>query len=333
MKRKALIGIVISGICLFLALRGIDWDAVYGALRTAHYIYIIPNALLVLFSMWLRAIRWRLMTNSIKQGIGLHSLFASTMIGFMVNNVLPLRLGEIARPFSLSRKEDVSRSAAFATIVVERVFDALSLFLISGMLVAFAPILIDDNPALSNVAYIAMFGHIAVLAFLVLLRVKTELALKITRVLTSILPDRFQVKVIEVVEKFVEGLGVFKDWRSLALIMFWSLIIWGVVGFSNYFIFLAFDLHAPAYSVPWFAPFVVLVFVSLGVMLPQAPGFVGAFQFFTIQALKIFGIPASIGLSFSLVLHIGNYLPVTLVGLYYLRREHFSLKQIEEEVA
>lgn len=333
MKRKAILGIVISAVCLFLALRGIDWAAVYGALREAHYIYIIPNALLVLFSMWLRAIRWRLMTNSIKQGIGLHSLFASTLIGFMVNNVLPLRLGEIARPFSLSRKEDISRSAAFATIVVERIFDALSLFMISGMLVAFAPVLINDNPTLTKLAYVAIVAHIIALVFLILMRVKTELALKITRVFTSVLPERFQVKVLEVVEKFVEGLGVFKDWRSLALIFFWSMVIWAVLGFSNYFIFLAFDLHAPAYHIPWFAPYVVLVLVSLGVMLPSSPGFVGPFQFFTIQALKLFGVPASIGLSFSLVLHIGNYLPVTLVGLYYLRREHFTLRQIEEEVA
>jgi len=332
-NRKAFIGIVISAVFLFLALRGIEWQKVYAALREAHYIYIIPNALLVLASMWIRAIRWRLMTNSIKGGIGLHSLFASTMIGFMVNNVLPLRLGEFARPFSLSRKEEISRSAAFATIVVERVFDAFSLFLISGIIVVLAPVLIHNNPRLTNAAYVLIVGHILVLGFLVLMRIKTDLALKITRVLTSVFPERFQAKIIEVVEKFVDGLGVFKDWRSLALIMFWSIVIYAVLGFSNYFIFLAFDLHGPAYHIPWFAPYVVLVLVSLGVMLPSTPGGVGPFQFFTIQALRLFGVPASIGLSFSLVLHLGNYLPVTLVGLYYLRREHFSLKQIEQEVA
>jgi uncharacterized protein (TIRG00374 family) len=188
--------------------------------------------------------------------------------------------------------------------------------------------IIEDNPALSQAAYVALIVHVVALGFLVLLKVKTGLALRIVRVLTGFLPERFQSRILDVVEKFVEGLGVFESWRSLAAIMFWSLTIWGLVGFSNYFIFLAFNL-----TVPWFAPYVVLVIVSLGVMLPSAPGYVGPFQFFTIQALKLFSIPASVGLSFSLVLHVGNYLPVTLLGLYYLRREHFTLKQIEKEVA
>ena len=314
--------------CLYLALRGVDWKAVAIALRQAHYVWIIPNMAFVMLSMWLRGIRWRLMTDAIKPGISLHSLFASTMIGFMVNNVLPLRLGEFARPFSLSRKEQISRSASFATIVVERVFDALSLFLVSGLLVGLAPFLVEGNPALSRVLWVALALHVVALTFLVALLFRTDWALVVVERLTAFLPERFRGRLLEVVRNFVHGLGVFRDWRSLAAIIVWSLVIWAVVGFSNYFIFLAFDL-----KVPWYAPYVVLVFVSLGVMLPSSPGYVGAFQFFTIQALKIFGVPASVGLSFSLVLHIGNYAPITLIGLYYLRREHFSLKQIEEEVA
>jgi uncharacterized protein (TIRG00374 family) len=328
LKRKALIGILVSAICLYLAFRGVDWGEAVDALKHAHYIYIIPNAALVMFGLWLRAIRWRYMTDAIKEGISIHSLFASTMIGFMVNNILPLRLGELARPFSLSRKEEISRSAAFATIVIERVFDALSLFLVSGLLVAFAPFLVDDNETLSSALYALLALHVVALIFLVMLKVRTDWAIALTRKMTGFLPDRFQVRVLEVVEKFVSGLGVFKDWRSLVLIVVWSVVIWAVVGFSNYFIFLAFDL-----SVPWYAPFVVLVFVSLGVMLPSSPGYLGPFQFFTVQALLIFGIAKSVGLSFSIVLHLSNYVPITLVGLYYLRHEHFTLKQIEEEAA
>jgi hypothetical protein len=328
MRRNALLGILISAVCLYLALRKVNWNEVATALRSAKYVYILPNAALVMLSMWMRAFRWRYMTDAIKRDISIGSLFASTMIGFMVNNVLPLRLGEIARPFSLSRKEQISRSAAFATIVVERVFDALSLFFISGLLVVFAPFLVDGNIALTRVLYIVLCLHILVLGFLVLLRVKTPLALRITGRFVAFLPERFRTRILEVMEKFVTGLGVFRSWRALAAVVLWSLSIWAIVGFSNYFIFRAFDL-----SVPWFAPYVVLVLVALAVMLPSSPGFVGTFQFATVGALKLFGIPESVGLSFSLVLHLGNYLPVTLVGLYYLRREHFSLKQIEEEAA
>lgn len=328
MKRKVLLGLVISAVCLYLALRGVQWAQVAEALRGAHYIYILPNGAVLIASMWLRAVRWRYMTDPIKRGIGLHSLFASTMIGFMVNNVLPLRLGEIARPFSLSHKEDISRSAAFATIVVERVFDALSLLLVSGLLLLAAPMLVDGESQLVNAAYVALALHLVALTFLVTLKVKTEASLYWLRKLTGVLPDRLRDRLVDVAAKFTTGLGVLESARSLVAVIFWSLAIWALVGFSNYFIFLAFDL-----TVPWYAPFVVLVIVSLGVMLPSAPGYVGPFQFFTIAALKVFGIPASLGLSFSLVLHAGNYLPVTLLGLYYLRREHFTLRQLEQEAS
>lgn len=326
MKRKMLLGLGISAVCLYLALRGVDWAAVRAALKSAHYVYILPNAALVILSMWLRAVRWRYMTDPIKPGIGLHSLFASTMIGFMVNNVLPLRLGEIARPFSLSRKEDLSRSAAFATIVVERVFDALSLLLVSGLLLLCAPMLLKGEPRLVHAAYVALALHVVALTLLVTLKVRTEASLAWLRRVGGMFPDRVRDRLVEVAAKFTTGLGVLENGKSLLAVIFWSLGIWGLVGISNYFIFLAFDL-----AVPWYAPYVVLVIVSLGVMLPSAPGYVGPFQFFTVAALKVFGIPASVGLSFSLVLHAGNYLPVTLLGLYYLRREHFTLRQFEEE--
>lgn len=328
MKRKAMLGIIVSAVSLYFAQRGIDWPEVGAALSGAKYIYLVPNVALVMFTMWLRAVRWKLMITPLKKGVTLDSLFASTMIGFMVNNVLPLRLGELARPFSLSRKEDLSRSAVFATIVVERVFDALSLFLMSGLLVAFAPLLVKNDPKLVGALYGILGLHVIALTFLIMLRVKTEWALRIVRRVTSFLPDSFQDKILNVVDKFASGLGVFKDWRGLMAIIGWSLTIWALVGFSNWFIFLAFNL-----DVPWFAPYVVLAFVALGVSLPSAPGAVGPFQFFTIQALLLFGIERAMGLSFSLVLHVGNYVPITLVGLYYLRREHFSIRQIEEEVA
>jgi len=328
MKRKVMLGFLISAVCLYLALRGVDWPAVAAALRSAHYIYLLPNGALILLSMWLRAVRWRYMTDAVKPGIGRHSLFASTMIGFMVNNVLPLRLGEIARPFSLSHKEEISRSAAFATIVVERVFDALSLLLVSGLLLVSAPMLIDGETRLLQAAYVALTLHLVALALLVTLKLRTEASLAWLRRVGGIFPDRVRDRLVDVAARFTTGLGVLANARSLVAVVIWSLVIWGIVGFSNYFIFLAFDL-----TVPWYAPYVVLVIVSLGVMLPSAPGYVGTFQLFTIAALKIFGIPESVGLPFSLVLHIGNYLPVTLVGLYYLRREHFTLRQIEEEAS
>jgi hypothetical protein len=177
-------------------------------------------------------------------------------------------------------------------------------------------------------AYVALALHVVALASLLLLKLKTEFSLLWLSRLCSVFPDRVRDRLVEIAVQFTKGLGVLQNARSLAAVVGWSLAVWAIVGFSNYFIFLAFDL-----TVPWYGPYVVLVIVSLGVMLPSAPGYFGTFQYFTVAALKLFGIPASVGLSFSLVLHAGNYVPVTLLGLYYLRREHFTLRQLEEEAS
>jgi len=109
-------------------------------------------------------------------------------------------------------------------------------------------------------------------------------------------------------------------------ILIFSVFVWGVVGISNYFIFLAFDLHPPVQ-----ASFILLVMVSLAVSIPSSPGYVGTFHFFCIAALGLFGYGKNIALPFSVVLHASQYIPITLIGLIYLKTEHLSLKMIKKE--
>lgn len=321
MKKKFLIGMLVSLVFLYLAFRKVDYTELWQALRNANYWFIIPNVVLGIFSMWMRAFRWKYMVNPIKK-VGVGRLFSSVMIGFMANNVLPARLGEFIRAYSLGTKENISKSASFATIVVERVFDGFSI-----LLILWATLLLFPFPEwVKKGSNLFLVMNLGILFFLVFLEIKTDSTLKFFHFIFRVLPHKLRIKAEEVLLKFISGLKVFRDVSSLIWILIWSILIWLIVGISNYFIFLAFGLTPPIQ-----ASFILLVIVCLGVMLPSSPGFVGTFQFFSIVALARFGYDKNIALPFSIVLHACQYFPVTLLGLYYLKKEHLSLKTLEKE--
>lgn len=244
------------------------------------------------------------------------------MIGFMANNVLPARLGEFVRAYSLGAKENISKSATFATIVIERIFDGFAILFILWLSLLLSPF--PDWVKKASNLFLLM--NLFTLAFLVFIEVKRETTLKFFNFIFRLLPASLSSKAKEILEKFIGGLKVFRDIPSLIWILAWSIFIWVVVGISNYFIFLAFDLHPPIQ-----ASFILLGIVSLGVMLPSSPGFVGTFQFFCVISLATFGYGKNVSLPFSIVLHASQYFPVTLLGLYYLKKEHLSLKTIESD--
>lgn len=321
MKKKFLFGMLVSLVFLYLAFRKVDYTELWQALKGANYWFIIPNVFLQIFSMWLRAIRWKYMVNPIKK-LGLGRLFSSVMIGFMANNVLPARLGEFVRAYSLGTKENISKSASFATIVVERVFDGFSI-----LFILWATLFLFPFPEwVKKGSNLFLLMNLGILFFLILLEVKTDSTLKFFQFFLKVLPHKLRMKAEEILLKFISGLKVFRDVSSLVWILAWSILIWVVTGISNYFIFLAFGLHPPIQ-----ASFILLVIVCLGVMLPASPGFVGTFQFFSIVALSTFGYDKNVALPFSIVLHACQYFPVTLLGLYYLKKEHLSLKTLEKE--
>jgi uncharacterized protein (TIRG00374 family) len=322
MKKKLIIGILISLVFLYLAFRKVDYIELWNALKGANYWWILPNVALVIASMWMRAYRWKFMVNPIKR-VGMGSLFSSVMIGFMANNVLPARLGELVRAYSLGNKENMSRSATFATIMVERVFDGFALLLILWISLLMYPQLPGWVRSASN---LFLLINIATLGFLVLIEVKRELALRLFRWLFQILPGKLSDRAEEVVEKFIGGLKVFRNVPSLLWILAWSVLLWLVVGISNYFIFLAFD-QQPAV----FASFILLGIVSLAVMLPSSPGFIGTFHAACVASFLILNLNQAVSRPFSIILHASQYIPITLLGLYYLKKEHLSLKTIESD--
>lgn len=316
---RTLLGLLVSLLFLYLAVRKVDFDAVGEAFLEANYLYTIPNAAAILFCMWLRAVRWRYLLEPVKS-LTSKRLFSPVMIGFMANNVLPMRLGEFVRAYSLGVKEGISKSASFATIVVERVFDTFILLLMFAVVIAFSPF----PEWARKIGYVTFLVNVALLFFFVFLKWKTDPTLRLLKRALGVLPGKLADFIYSTAQRFTAGLEVLSDLRSLCYIALYSAVIWIITALSNYFIFLSFGLRPPPY-----ACFFLLVVVAFAIMLPASPGFIGTFHFGCTVALSYFGIGPNVSFPFSVVLWSCQYFPVTLLGLYYLRREHLSLKQVK----
>ncbi len=317
------LGYAISIVLVYIAFRKVEFRQLWDSIAHANYWWVIVNATVVMIAMWYRSYRWKFMVDPIKR-VGMGKLFSSTMIGFMASNVLPLRLGEFVRAWSLGRIADISRSAVMATVVIERIFDSFVLLTFLTIILLFKKIPLPDE--MQSFGYFFLIANLVALAILILLRVKPKPTLRALDIPLMIFPARLREKVMGVFVKFTEGLAVIGDLKRVLRISFQSLLLWIITGLSNYFVFLAFGLDLPID-----ASFVVLVIVSIGIMIPQSPGFVGGYHICVWYALKPYGVVQDTAMAVAVVLHGAQYVVITLVGFYYMRREHLSLKEAEQE--
>ena len=318
--KKLIASLVISAIFIFLAVRKVEFGEMWRSMRQANYLYVIPSSAAVIASLLIRAVRWRLLLSPIKL-IPAKSLIGPTMIGAMGNNLLPARLGEVVRADAIGRKENVSRGASFATIVVERMVDLFTVLVFLGVVVVFVPFPTEIKTGGYTMLAISLAG----LAFLLFLRVKSASALKILHYFCRPLPQRLEARIEKLMLSFVEGLGILTKARHMPAIAVLSILIWLSLTASILFMFKAFDWGQLSVD----AAVVVLVATAFGVMIPAAPGFVGTFHVSCQLALGLYGIDRASALGYSIVLHATQWVPVTAIGLIFFITANLSFKDIE----
>lgn len=319
------IGIAVSVLLLWILFRNINFTELWGALKGANYWWLIPNIILIFVTMYQRAYRWRTMVAPIAY-IPFSKLLASTCVGFMANNVLPLRLGEFVRAYSLaSGKTKITKSASLATIFVERmVFDLVALLLIFGAVLYFSDLSLD--PKMLHGLNIAIGIALVGISVIVILALKPAQTGHLLTKYLFFIPVSVKESIESIIIKFSKGLEFLTNIKSVISVGIQTLLIWLLMGFSNIFIVFAFDLDLPIDAL-----YVLLVFVSISILVPSSPGFVGVYHAGAVWALKNYGIGNAEALSFAIVLHAAQYIVVTMMGFYYLKKEHLSLKKLEEE--
>jgi len=320
MQKRFILGLGISAIFIYLAFRQIDFVQMWTALQQANYFWLFPAVGFMFISMWLRAMRWGYFMEPIKPGIGFRKLFSAMMIGYYGNNVFPFRAGEVLRAYAIGKSAGVSRMASFATIFVERLIDVLALLVLIGFSVFF-----HDYPGWIEKGSILIFVcTVVVTLFMTALMLRTQQTLHFMSRLTRPFPEKIQQFVNKLLGSFLEGFSIFKKTDRFWAIIWQSVVIWLLYAAVNYAVLEAFGLNE---QLPIGASFVILVVVNISIMIPAAPGYVGTFHLACQQAAMLFGVSKSTALSFALILHISNFIPITLVGFYYFYREQLNFKE------
>ncbi|NDJ79002.1 MAG: flippase-like domain-containing protein, partial [Chloroflexi bacterium] len=263
--------------------------------------------------VWGRTWRWHYLLRSIKV-VSLRKLFPIVVIGYMGNNVYPFRAGEVIRAYVLKRNEDVSVSAGLATIVVERIFDGLVMLIFVFVALPFADF---KEPWLRDVVFFStLLFWGAFLVFLVMALQPERAQQLYTAIFNRLLPGPLADKAIGLADHFMTGLENLRRPRDLFMTLVASIFIWLTETTKYWFVMHAFD-----FEVSFFVLMVMTAVVNLATTLPSSPGYVGTFDTPGIETLKAYGVRETVAASYTLVLHAALWLPITLLGFFYLYRE------------
>jgi glycosyltransferase 2 family protein len=315
---KLWISIIFSLFFVVLIVYNIDFAKTSDALKTANYVYLPAAILMSIITNILRTYRWKFIISPIKK-ISTSSLFSGVAIGYMANNLLPARLGEFIRAYIMGKKEDISKSSTLATILVERIFDGLALlfFLVIIALLFSLPLWIKE----AGIGAAAFF--ILLSAFLILLMIKKTTGIRLAKKIVNIFSARLAEKVGDLLNNFLSGLVIVNHKRNIFGAFIFSIIVWLSEASTYYMISLSFNM-----SLPLYVALLTVVIVNIGILIPSAPGYIGAFEFFCISALAIFAVEKSIALSFAIVLHAVLFIPITVIGIYYFWKENLNFSDI-----
>lgn len=339
-------GVLVSVAMLALLVLLTDLRELARALREANYLYIAPAVAVYFIGQYFRAARWQYMLSPIAR-IPVGRLFVVVNIGYMANNVLPARLGEVVRAVLLAQREqEVSVPSSIATLSVERLYDGLTLLAIAAVV---APILLlaglfdAASVGYRNTAIVLAVGM--VFSFALALVVFTALATSRRAVewllrLTAILPARFRPLAGEIIVGFVGGLGTLNSPRKHAILFASSLPVW----FAEFCVYLivaySFNLEAyfPSFGLLVAAILLTMVTSNLITAIPAAVGGVGPFEVVAQQTLVGLGVGAAAAASYAVVVHlVALWMPVNIAGLLLLWRYNLSLRRLtalpEEEPA
>jgi hypothetical protein len=317
---KTVIGVAVSALFLYLAFRSVHLGDLARAFGKADYRFVVPAMLLVLVSLLLRAVRWRYLLLQVKS-IGVPSLYYAVGIGSMVNAVFPARLGELVRAHAIGKKEEISRSAAFATIILDRVFDGFALLSFLAIVALFGSEYFQGW--LVNAGFIAIAGYCLALVVLVLLKTHTQIAVRWAEVILRPFPRAVRTKILTILLAFIEGLGIFKSAKNMVASVILSPIVWLPAVAMNSLLLASAGIH-----LSMLVSVLLLVALCIGVALPSAPGFIGNVQFVCVAVLKLFGVPTEQALMFSLIYNACNFVAILANGLVCVFAEGLSFSEI-----
>jgi uncharacterized protein (TIRG00374 family) len=319
MRKHLFIGALISLACLYFAFRGLSFRDVGASLRTADLRWIAAAMAVYTASFFLRAYRWSRLMDPIKPSTAAQ-LMRPMVIGFMANNILPFRMGELIRAHAGGQKLGISRTASLGTIVLERICDTISFLSIFLMVTLFFPF-----PSTARHAAITL-GLACAAAIVVLYIASAHETLAQSWLKRAPIPAHWKVKAEHAIGNFSHGISGLRQGRYMVQALILSLIVWTAEGSTDFLIARAFPI-----TISFPQAFFLLFFLGISVTIPQGPGYVGTVELAGVFALSLLGVPKNMALSVVLTIHACQFVFVLVLGLWALSKEKLSFSRLISE--
>lgn len=323
------LGVAITGACAWYMLREVPLAEVGRAMAGADLLPLLGLSVpAYVLSVWLRALRWRHLTNPIVP-IDRPTLFRAQAVGFMVNNLAPLRIGELVRSWYLARECGASGASILATVVIERVLDMVSIPLIAALALGLMSAGADQGGMIAQGSKILAAIALLPLVGLVLLRVAPERIIAVVRFLTRPLPERAGEWLEGTLRRFAQGLGALSGGRHLFWLVFHTATIWLVAATVPIVAAVwAFHLDLGNALQTMVVCWLLLGATGVAVAIPSAPGFFGPYQIAYLEVLERFGVDAATALGIGLVVWFIFWASLTVQGLVVVRASRKSLAEL-----
>ena len=321
-QKRFWLGLIVSLVLLGYVFYQTDPAKILDSLSKAQYGYLIPALALYFSGVWLRAVRWHFLLRSIKP-IPSRALFRTVVIGYMANDILPFRAGELVRAYVLGQQETVSKAAALVTIVVERVFDGLTM--LTFIVAASFWLNLGDDALTARLRIVGALFIVAIAAMAILAGMPRRVERIADFFLRRVPAESMRTRAAVLTRSLLEGLGALRSPVDSFAVYGLSVAAWLCETGMYVLIALGFGI-----ALPFTVFLLAAAFANLVTIAPSTPGYVGVFDAPIVYTLTLFGVDQSLATSYTLVLHAALYVPVTLLGFYYLWRAGLSLGQMAQ---
>jgi uncharacterized protein (TIRG00374 family) len=301
---KWILSIAVSATLLYFSLRGVDWPQVWRNIASADWRYIAAAGGITCTSFLLRAFRWRILLNA-EARFPIATVFWANMVGYLGNNFLPARAGEVVRCLLISGRSKLSRTYVLTTAVSERLTDVIALVLASSIvLLGVKPKPQWMGKMSATMAVIAGAGAIAI-------AVLPHTGNLLSTILRRIpMPERIRTRILGLTEQILLGVRAFHDWGRLAGFVALTAVVWTLDACTMMLV-----AKGMGVAMPFTVAMLLLAGLGLGSALPSTPGYVGVYQFVAVSVLGPFGVGRDAALAFILVAQALGYVVIVILGL------------------
>lgn len=322
MNKKIIIGILISIFLVYLSFKGINFQDVLNDLGKIQISYVTYFIILIVLMQYLRSYRWGVILQPMEK-IDQLPLFSVTSVGFLAIAAIPARIGELARPYLISKRSSIKMSSALGTVLVERILDSFIIVIIAIVVLFFT-----DLPSLMIYSGIIFFFlALLLLGFVLFLIMRRDQALKFINKILTHLPGKLANKIDTMLHHFIDGLQIVTNINLFLYLFFLSAVIWLVDVLAIYLLLLSFG-----FTLPIIASFVLMIILIVGIAIPTAPGFIGNWHYACVVGLSLFGLAKSDALSFAVIYHFLSMMVLLVLGLAFLPFNKFSVSDMTKQM-